>query len=49
MVAAVSFYGDMTTYGISFTDASGAQRCFEISLSGVDGSVVLIECPNEHS
>ena len=49
MVAAVSFYGDMTTYGISFTDASGAKRCFEISLSGVDGSVVLIECPNEHS
>jgi len=49
IVAAVPFYGDMTTYGISFTDASGAKRCFEISLSGVDGSVVLIECPNEHS
>ena len=49
IVAAVAFWGDMTTYGISFTDASGAKRCFEISLSGVDGSVVLTECSNEHS
>ena len=48
MVAAVPFYGDMTAYGISFTDASGAKRCFEISLSGVDGSVVLAECEVPH-
>ena len=49
IVAAVPFYGDMTTYGISFTDASGAKRCFEISLSGMDGSVVLTECPAAHA
>jgi len=49
IVAAVPFYGDMTTYGISFTDASGAKRCFEISLSGMDGSVVLTECSVAHS
>ena len=49
IVAAVPFYGDMTTYGISFTDASGAKRCFEISLSGMDGSVVLTECPVAHA
>lgn len=49
IVASVTFLGDMTAYGISFTDASGAKRCFEISLSGMDGSVVLTECQNEHS
>ena len=49
IVAAVPFYGDMTTYGISFTDASGAKRCFEISHSGMDGSVVLTECPAAHA
>lgn len=49
IVAAVSFYGDMTAYGISFIDASGAKRCYEITLSGVDGSVVLTECPAEHT
>lgn len=48
IVAAVPFYGDMTTYGISFTDFSGTQRCFEISLSGMDGSVVLTECMVPH-
>jgi len=49
IVAAVAFYGDLTTYGLSFTDESGAKRCFEISLSGLDGSVVLTECLVPHN
>lgn len=48
IVAAVPFYGDMTTYGISFKDAAGVERCFEIYLSGIDGSVVLAECEVSH-
>jgi len=48
IVAAVAFYGSNTTYGLSFTDASGVKRCFEISLSGVDGFVVLTECEVPH-
>jgi len=49
LVAAVAFYGSNTAYGISFTDACGEQRCFEISISGLDGSLVLIECTVPHS
>ena len=44
LVAAVAFYGDTTAYGVSFCDASGMERCFEISISGIDGSLVLNEC-----
>lgn len=43
LVVSVVFYGDMTTYGISFTDADGNARHFAVSLSGRDGSVVLRE------
>ncbi len=42
-LAQVVFWGDMTTYGISFTDADGAQRHFAVSISGKDGSLVCIE------
>lgn len=48
LVAAVAFYGDTTAYGVSFTDASGAVRCFDISISGMDGSLVLTECTAAH-
>ena len=48
LVAAVAFYGDTTAYGLSFTDAYGVQRCFEISISGLDGSLVLTECLVPH-
>lgn len=43
LVADVVFYGDMTTYGISFTDAYGAERRFAISMSGMDGSLTASE------
>lgn len=49
LVAAVMFYGDMTAYGVSFTDENGAYRCFDISLSGMDGSLVLTECTVPHN
>lgn len=42
-LAQVVFWGDMTTYGISFTDADGAQRHFAVSISGRDGSLVCTE------
>ena len=42
-LAQVVFWGDMTTYGISFTDADGAQRHFAVSISGKDGSLVCTE------
>ena len=48
LVAAVGFYGSNTTYGVSFTDASGMYRCYDISLSGLDGSLVLSECTAAH-
>ena len=42
-LAQVCFYGDMTTYGISFTDAKGDARFFAISISGMDGSLLCRE------
>ncbi len=42
-LAQVVFWGDMTTYGISFTDADGAERHFALSISGKDGSLVCQE------
>lgn len=42
-LAQVVFWGDMTTYGISFTDADGAQRHFAVSISGKDGSLICTE------
>ena len=42
-LAQVCFYGDMTTYGISFTDADGAQRHYAVSISGMDGSLLCRE------
>ena len=39
-LAQVVFWGDMTTYGISFTDADGTQRHFAVSISGKDGSLI---------
>ena len=42
-LAQVVFWGDMTTYGISFTDESGEARHFAVSISGKDGSLVCTE------
>ena len=42
-LAQVVFWGDMTTYGISFTDAEGAARHYAVSISGRDGSLVCTE------
>ena len=42
-LAQVVFWGDMTTYGISFTDADGEVRHFAVSISGKDGSLVCQE------
>ena len=42
-LAQVVFWGDMTTYGISFTDADGAERHYAIMVSGKDGSLVCTE------
>ena len=42
-LAQVVFWGDMTTYGISFTDAEGQPRHYAVSISGKDGSLVCAE------
>lgn len=42
-LAQVVFWGDMTTYGISFTDADGNARHFAVSISGKDGSLCCTE------
>ena len=42
-LAQVVFWGDMTTYGISFTDADGAERHYAVSISGKDGSLICQE------
>lgn len=44
LVTQVVFYGDMTTYMLAFADSCGEPRYFEVSLSGMDGSVVMSEC-----
>ena len=43
LAAAVVFYGDMTAYGISYTDAAGVPRHFAVSISGRNGVLELIE------
>lgn len=42
-LAQVAFWGDMTTYGIAFTDESGARRQFAVYISGKDGSLICEE------
>jgi hypothetical protein len=42
-LAQVTFWGDMTTYGISFTDESGELRCYYLMISGKDGSLICAE------
>ena len=42
-IAGVVFYGDMTGYGFSFTDSSGVPHRYVVTLSGMDGSLVLEE------
>ena len=41
--ASVAFYGDMTTYGVSFVDGDGAERHYAISISGRNSSPVVQE------
>lgn len=44
LAAGVVFYGDMTSYGLTAVDAEGNQRCYVVSVSGYDGSLVVEEC-----
>jgi len=46
LVLGVVFYGDLTTYVLSFTDANGNERQFMIYESGKDGSIVLQDKDN---
>lgn len=45
LLTGVVFYGDMTAYGLAFTDAAGQPRLFEASISGRNGMLVLSELP----
>ena len=42
-LAQVVFWGDVTTYGISFTDEDGNARHYAVSISGKDGSLICQE------
>lgn len=46
LLGGVVFWGDMTTYGMSFTDSSGAVRSYEMTVSGKDGSLIFAETGN---
>ena len=39
----LTIYGTMPSYGISFTDPSGAYRLYGVTMSGMDGSLELME------
>lgn len=43
LVAWLSFPGDLSAYGITFTDANGVARSYLITVSGMDGSLELSE------
>lgn len=43
LVAGLVFPGDMTAYGLSFTDESGAERHFIVSISGRNGAIQMDE------
>lgn len=43
LVAQVVFYGDFTTYGLSFLDEAGTHRQFALYISGRNGAPVLQE------
>lgn len=43
LVLGVVFYGDFTTFGLTFTDGEGIERQYIIYTSGRNGSVVLQE------
>lgn len=45
LVTGVVFYGDMTAYGLVFTDADGLTRLFCASISGRNGMLLLEELP----
>lgn len=41
VVVTMTFWGDIPSYGILFTDADGTEHCATISTSGMDGSLIL--------
>lgn len=45
LVIGVVFPGDMSAYGLLFTDEAGARRLFAVSISGRNGMLLLEELP----
>jgi len=43
MVISADFPGDMSAYALTFTDASGVSHRYNVYISGMDGSLELIE------
>ena len=43
LFAGLNFYGDLTSYAVTFTGSDGAVKQFTIVLSGRDGSIILNE------
>lgn len=47
LLGGVVFWGDMTTYGMSLVDSSGAAHTYEMTMSGKDGSLIFTETSYE--
>lgn len=45
LLAGVTFPGDMSAYGLLFTDGEGLPRLFAVSISGRNGMLLLEELP----
>ena len=43
LVVAMTFYGSVPRYGISYVDQNGTERRFAVEMSGEDGSILLRE------
>lgn len=41
LIAGVVFYGDMTTYGLSFLDGQGNPHAYSLSISGRNGQLLM--------
>ena len=43
LLVTLTVYGTIPSYGVTFTDPNGAHRLFGVTVSGVDGSLELVE------
>ena len=47
LVVQMTFPGDMSCYGVTYTDSHGLIRYYQVYMSGLDGSLLLTQCSEE--